>query len=125
MFNGTLTGNRDIIVPASVQQYWVSNQTSGSFTLGVRTSSQASPGITVSSGARAIFYCDGTNVVDADTSTVSFPISIAQGGTGSTTASGARTNLGATTVGDAVFTASSTTAAQIALGLNPIEGGTY
>ena len=125
IFTGTLTGNRDIIVPASVQQYWVSNQTSGSFALGVRTSSQASPGVLISSGARAIFYCDGTNVVDADTSTVSFPISIVQGGTGSTTASGARTNLGATSVGDAVFTAANTAAAQIALGLNPIEGGTY
>lgn len=125
IFTGTLTGNRDIIVPTTAQQYWVSNQTSGSFTLGIRTAGQPSPGVTVSSAARAILYCDGTNVVDADTSTIGIPLSLAQGGTGSTTASGARTNLGATTVGNAVFTAASTSAAQIALGLSPIEGGTY
>ena len=124
IFTGTLTGNRDIIVPTTVQQYWVSNQTTGSFAFAIKTASQT-PAITLVQGSRAIFYCDGTNVVDADTSTISLPVQIAQGGTSATTASGARTNLGATTVGDAVFTAASTAAAQIALGLNPIEGGTY
>ena len=124
VFNGTLTGNRNIIVPTTVQQYWVSNQTSGSYTLSVKTASQ-SIAVDVPSAGRAILYCDGTDVVDADTATIAIPVQIIQGGTGATTASGARTNLGATTVGNAVFTASSQAAAQIALGLNPIEGGTY
>lgn len=124
VFNGTITGNRTIIVPTTVQQYWVSNQTTGSFDFAIKTATQ-SPAITLAQGSRAIFYCDGTNVVDADTSTISLPVQIAQGGTSSTTASGARTNLGATTVGDAVFTAANQAAAQIALGLDPIEGGTY
>lgn len=124
IFTGTLTGNRDIIVPTTAQQYWVSNQTSGSYTLGIKTAAQ-SPAVTVATGARAILYCDGTNVVDADTATIAIPVTVAQGGTGATTASGARTNLGATTVGNAVFTAVSTSAAQIALGLDPIEGGSY
>ena len=125
IFTGTLTGNRDIIVPTTTQQYWISNQTSGSYTLGVRTAGQASPGVTVSQNARAILYCDGTDVVDADTSTIGIPLSVAQGGTGSTTASGARTNLGATTVGNAVFTTVNAAAAQVALDLDPIKGGTY
>lgn len=125
IFTGTLTGNRDIIVPTTVQQYWVSNQTSGSYTLGIRTAAQPSPGVTVSSAARAILYCDGTDVVDADTSTIGIPVSVAQGGTGATTASAARTNFGATSIGNAVFTAANTSAAQIALGLDPIEGGSY
>jgi hypothetical protein len=124
-FTGTLTGDRDIIVPSTVQQYWVDNATSGSFVLGIRTSSQGSPGITVAQGARAILYCDGTNVVDADTSTISLPLTVSQGGTGATTASGARVNLGGTSIGIAVFTAANESAAQIALGLDPIEGGTY
>lgn len=124
IFTGTLTGNRDIIVPTTTQQYWVSNQTSGSYTLGVKTAAQ-SPAVTVASGARAILYCDGTNVVDADTATIAIPVTVAQGGTGATTASGARTNLGATTIGNAVFTAANAAAAQVALGLDPIEGGTY
>lgn len=124
IFTGTITGNRNIVVPTTTQQYWVSNQTTGSYDLALKTASQ-SPALVIAPNARAIFYCDGTNVVDADTSTVSLPVLINQGGTGSTTASGARTALGATSVGDAVFTAASTTAAQIALGLDPIEGGTY
>lgn len=124
VFTGTLTGNRNIIVPTTVQQYWVSNQTSGAYTLGVKTAAQ-SPAVTVAGGARAILYCDGTNVVDADTATIAIPVTVAQGGTGATTASGARTNLGATTIGNAVFTAASQAAAQIALGLDPIEGGSY
>lgn len=125
VFTGTLTGNRDIIVPTTVQQYWVSNQTTGSYTLGIRTAGQASPGVTVTQGARAILYCDGTDVVDADTSAISIPVAVSQGGTGATTASGARTNLGATSIGNAVFIAANATAAQIALDLDPIKGGTY
>lgn len=125
IFTGTLTGNRDIIVPNTTQQYWVSNQTSGAYTLGLRTAGQPSPGVTVSQSARAILYCDGTDVVDADTSTIGLPLSIAQGGTGATTASNARINLGATTVGNAVFTAANAAAAQVALDLDPIKGGTY
>jgi hypothetical protein len=125
IFTGALTGNREIIVPSSVQQYWVTNDTTGSFTLGIRTSTQSSPGVLLAQGSRAIFYCDGTNVVDADTNTISLPVSIVQGGTGATTASGARTALGATSVGDAVFIAADAAAAQIALDLDPIKGGTY
>lgn len=124
IFTGTLTGNRDIIVPTTVQQYWVSNQTSGSYALGIKTAAQ-SPAVTVAQGARAILYCDGTNVVDADTATIAIPVAIVQGGTGATTASGARNNLGATSVGNAVFTAVSAAAAQVALDLDPIKGGTY
>ena len=123
-FVGALSSDAVIIVPPTVQQYWVSNQTSGSYTLGIKTAAQ-SPAVTVAQGARAILYCDGTNVVDADTATIAIPVTVAQGGTGATTASGARTNLGATAIGDAVFTAANTTAAQIALGLDPIQGGTY
>lgn len=93
-FTGVLTGNRDIVVPNTVQQYWVDNSTTGSFTLGVRTTTQASPGVTIGNGStRAIMYSNGTDVVLADTQGLSAPITIAQGGTGATTASGARSNL--------------------------------
>jgi hypothetical protein len=43
-------------------------------------------------------------------------VPISKGGTNASTASVARTNLGSTTVGDAVFIAASTTAAQTAIG---------
>ena len=123
-FTGILTGNRNIIVPNTVQQYWVSNATTGAFDFTIKTA--AGTGITLASGQRAIFYCDGTNVVDADSSTVSTPIAVAQGGTSSTTASGARINLGGTSVGIALFTAVDETAAWTALGNSPgITGGTF
>lgn len=125
-FTGALTGNREVIVPATVQQYWVSNATTGAFTLTVKTA--AGTGQTISSGQRAIFYCDGTNVVDADTSTVSLPIAVNQGGTGAVTASAARINLGATSMGDSLFTAASQAAAWAALGVAPqgvVVGGDF
>lgn len=122
-FTGVLTGNRNVIVPNTVQQYWVANNTTGSYTFTVKTA--AGTGVTVVAGSRTIMYCDGTNVVAADTGGISLPVAISEGGTGATTASGARINLGGTTTGIAVFTAASQSAAQIALGLDPIEGGTY
>lgn len=122
-FTGTLTGNRNVIVPSTVQQYWVANNTTGSYTFTVKTA--AGTGVSVIAGARAIMYCDGTNVVEAETGGVSIPVAISQGGTGATTASAARINLGGTSTGIAVFTAASQGAAQVALGLDPIEGGTY
>lgn len=93
-FTGTLTGTRNIIVPNSIQQYWVANATSGAFNLFVKTAAQT-PGIQVLTNNQSILYCDGTNVIDAESSTVSFPIPVAQGGTGAITASAALTNLGA------------------------------
>jgi hypothetical protein len=125
-FTGVLTGNRTIIVPATVQQYWVSNATTGAFTLTVKTS--AGTGVVVTQNSRGIFYCDGTNVVDADTSTISTPISVADGGTGATTAGAALINLGGTAIGIPIFTAATQQTAWTALGVAPsgvVNGGTY
>lgn len=123
---GVLTGDRLIVVPDTVQQYWITNSTSGAYTLSVGTA--AGDFVTVASGSRGIFYCDGVDVVDADTATASFPISVSQGGTGATSASAARINLGATSIGDAIFTASSQSAAWSALGVAPsgvVNGGVF
>jgi len=110
---GVLTGNRSIVVPATVQQYWITNGTTGAFTLTVKTS--AGSGVVVPQGGAAILYCDGTNVVNAQTLNVSLPISIANGGTGATSAGGALVNLGGTSVGTAVFTAANSAAARTAI----------
>jgi hypothetical protein len=125
-FTGVLTGNRVIIVPATVQQYWVDNQTTGSYTFTVRT--PAGTGVTISSGERAILYSDGTNVLDADTAGVSYPIAVNQGGTGATTAGSALINLGGTSVGISLFTAVDQAAAWGALGVaqaGNVNGGTF
>ena len=109
-----MTGNRTIIVPDTVQQYWVANNTTGAYTLSVGTALGAS--VAINQGARGIFYSDGVDVVNADTASISFPINVSQGGTGATTAAGARINLGATSVGDSVFTATNQLTALTALG---------
>jgi hypothetical protein len=125
-FTGILTGNRVIIVPATVQQYWVDNQTTGSYTFTVKT--PAGAGVAISSGERAILYSDGTNVLDADTAGVSYPIAVNQGGTGAITAGAALINLGGTSVGISLFTAVDQAAAWSALGVaqsGNVNGGTF
>ena len=93
-FTGALTGNRRIVVPSSVQQYWVDNQTSGAFTLEIDTA--AGSGQVITQGESAIVYCDATDVINAVSSTsVTFPITVGQGGTGATNATDARNNLSA------------------------------
>lgn len=113
-FDGTIGTNYEVIIPATIQQYWITNATSGAFTFTVKVAGQT--GVTIPTGASGIFYCNGTDLVDADTSSFSFPLTVAQGGTGATTASGARVNLGGTSVGNAVFTASTAADGRVALG---------
>lgn len=116
-FTGALAGNVEIVVPKTTQQYWVyNNTTGGSYTLRVKTNTQT-PGVLVARGSRAILYCDGSDVVDAETGGIATPVAIADGGTGATTAANARINLGGTSVGIAVFTAVDQAAAQAAIGV--------
>jgi len=114
-FTGTLLSNATIVVPATVQQYWVNNATTGAFTLSLRA---AGSGVTtaVNQGETAILYCDGSTIIPATTSAPFAGIlPITQGGTGATSAASARTNLGATGIGSAVFTAATTAAARSAI----------
>lgn len=126
-FTGALTGNRTVIVPATVQQYWVDNQTTGAYTLTIAPSGGGT-GFNVAQGQRVILYCDGTDVLNASTQGISVPLTIAEGGTNATTASGARINLGGTATGIALFTAADQAAAWAALGVaqaGNINGGTF
>lgn len=92
-FTGTLTGARNIVVPGTTQQYWCDNSTTGGFAFTVATSGQASPPA-IDENETLILYCDGTDVINAvNSSALTLPLSVAQGGTGATTPSGARANL--------------------------------
>jgi hypothetical protein len=125
-FTGVKTGNRSIIVPATVQQYWVDNQTTGAYTFTVKTS--AGSGVLLATGERAILYSDGTDVLRADTAGVSYPIAVNQGGTGATSAGAALINLGGTSVGTGLFTAADQAAAWSVLGALPagaVNGGSF
>lgn len=71
-YTGLLTGNINVIVPTTVAIYFPFNNTTGAFTVTVKTA--AGTGVQVTQGARTIVYCDGTNVVVAidETATTSF-----------------------------------------------------
>jgi hypothetical protein len=59
-FTGVLTGSIDIIVPVGPKQYVVSNNTTGAFTITVKT---AGTGVIVPQGESRVVVADGTNVV--------------------------------------------------------------
>ena len=125
-FTGALTAARNIIIPATVQQYWIDNRTTGAYTFTVKVA--GTTGIVLVTNERGIFYCDGSELLDADTAAVGFPISVAQGGTGATSAGAALINLGGTSTGIALFEATNQAAAWTALGVaqaGNVNGGTY
>lgn len=62
-YTGLLTGNINVIVPTNVAEYFVFNNTTGAFSLTVKT--VAGSGVTVPQGNRNLLICDGTNVVPA------------------------------------------------------------
>ncbi len=64
-YTGTLSGNKNVIVPTREKTYECFNNTSGAFTLTIKTS--AGTGIVLTQGQKRRVYCDGTNVVSTAT----------------------------------------------------------
>jgi hypothetical protein len=73
---GALTAYINVIVPAAPWEWIVYNNTSGAFTLTVKTTSGT--GVAVTQGKRALLYADGTNVVLALTDPAELPTGAAQ-----------------------------------------------
>ena len=114
-FVGVLTSDVYIIVPPTVQQYWINNATTGAFSLFVRTSGGTPT--TVAQGAKGIYYCDGSSIILASDPTLfTLPVSVADGGTGATTASAARLNLGITLFADPIVTATTGASVRTTIG---------
>lgn len=68
IYNGTLTGNVTIVVPPVVNFYIISNQcTAGGFTLTIETGAVGASTATVPAGGQASLICDGTNLLNANT----------------------------------------------------------
>jgi predicted secreted protein len=68
-FTGLLTGNIDVIVPSAVNEWTVYNNTTGAFSLTVKTA--AGTGVAITQGEKRILFSDGTNVYLADDGTAS------------------------------------------------------
>lgn len=99
---GLLSGNRNIIVPGTVQQYWVDNRTTGAFTLTVKT--LAGVGVVVPQGSSLILYSDGTDVYAGNGSPTGGVLPVASGGTG----------LSAVAQGDLLYGSAPNTLARLA-----------
>lgn len=56
---GALTANQTMVIPNRSKTWWVTNETTGSYTLTVKTS--GGTGVTVTQGAVAMLYCDGSD----------------------------------------------------------------
>ena len=88
---GALTAARNLIVPTNKKLYFISNATTGGFAITVKVSGQT--GVSVPAAAKIVLVMNsaGTDIVVATNYMVALtlgtPLAVAQGGTGSTTAS--------------------------------------
>jgi hypothetical protein len=62
---GALTSNQVIVLPSTVQLYYLNNQTTGSYSLTFKTSSVGAATVTVPQGQTLTVICDGTNVYNS------------------------------------------------------------
>lgn len=80
-YTGTLTSNANIVLPPVVQVYYVSNQTTGAFSVTFKTAS-AGATVSVPTGQNAVLFCDGTNVINTSTTVSGLTsLTLAQGST--------------------------------------------
>lgn len=62
---GALTGNVIIVLPSTVQIYYLNNQTTGAYSLTFKTSAVGAATVTVPQGQTLTVVCDGTNVYNS------------------------------------------------------------
>lgn len=119
-FSGTLTANVDYRIPSTVGGQWiVTNAATGAFTVTV-SSAGGGTSVVVAAGTRRLVYSDGTNVQS------SFSVlQIEEGGTGATTAAGARTALGLGTSNDVTFQSVSDVSGNVRKVPENVQGGLY
>lgn len=65
-FTGVLTSNSIVQFPANMKRFQVNNKTTGAFTLTVST--VAGAGVAVTQGTTMVLHCNGTDVINSDTS---------------------------------------------------------
>ena len=107
---GAVSAAGTINVPAIQKPYVIINGSSYAVTVKV----SGLTGVSVPAGTRTVVYNNGTDVGDQvnflTSLTLGTALPVASGGSGATTASGARTNFGATTLGANLFTISNPSA---------------
>ena len=74
IYTGALTGSIAVHVPIKSRRYQVFNNTTGSHTLKVKTSSETN-GTTVDQGTTMVLFCDATSVIDGTSGSGSTSVS--------------------------------------------------
>jgi len=59
---GTLTGNITVFIPAKENNYFIYNNTSGSYTVSVAATGHGANSATIAQGAKTLVYCTSDNV---------------------------------------------------------------
>jgi hypothetical protein len=59
---GTLTGNITVFIPAKENNYFIYNNTSGSYTVNVAATGHGANSATIAQGAKTLVYCTSDNV---------------------------------------------------------------
>lgn len=108
---GTLTGNRNLIVPTIQKQYIVHNNTTGGFTITVKTS--AGSGVQVPTGQKRLLIVDGTDVVEGINSTGNLTVN------GTATVTGNIAATGTVSSGAVTLPSSSTGSGALVLATSP------
>ena len=67
---GALTGNVTVILPSTVQVWYLNNQTSGSYTLTFKTSAVGGAAVVVPQGQTVSVISDGTNIYNSNSTAV-------------------------------------------------------
>lgn len=77
---GALTGNISYLMPARGSLYIIDNQTTGAFSVTVKTVAGGSVGIVVAQDAQATLWSDGTNILEAVSASQIFSGNVTIGG---------------------------------------------
>ena len=86
-YTGTLAGNVTIVVPATIQVYYITNQTDGTgagFSITFTTGIPGATTVTVPASQQAVLVCDSVNIVNAATiaAGISSPLLLSNGTVG-------------------------------------------
>lgn len=95
---GALTATRTVRTPQYKHFYIVGNATTGAQSVTFTSTAVSSVGVTIPNGAKALLYCDGTDVISAATYFPSLVNSAITGGSIN------NTTIGATTPSSGIFT---------------------
>jgi hypothetical protein len=78
-YSGVLTSNQIIVVPSTVQLYTFTNNTTGAFSLTIKTAVFGGATVVVPQGDSLVLICDGTNVYNAASGSASSITSLTLG----------------------------------------------